>query len=133
MLSPSTLAAVAAGVAALLVYERVDGDQGLLASRLLGGLAILLLIVAIAGARTRCPGCGVRFRRKLTRTETLGERDITKREKVSQSVYDSSGKLSGSTSHWESVSYTRTESRYHYQCKTCSHVWSVTGVSDRRA
>jgi hypothetical protein len=94
----------------------------------LGVLTLGLVIYGGYGLGTRCPNCKAWYRREITSTDNLGTSTFTRQE--SKPVYDSSGKQTGTT--YETVTYERTEYRYHYQCKECRHRWTGHGSSETR-
>ena len=87
-----------------------------------------LVIYGGIGLGTRCPSCRAWYRRETTSTDMLGTSTVSRT--ISKPVHDSSGKQTGTTS--ELATYERTNYRYHYRCKECSHRWTGTGSSERR-
>jgi hypothetical protein len=94
----------------------------------LGAGAIALAIYGGYGLGTRCPSCRSWYRRETTATTTTGTSTYSKQ--IDEPVRDSSGKQIGTTS--VTATYERTEYRYDYRCKECSHRWTGHGSSERR-
>jgi hypothetical protein len=94
----------------------------------LGVVTLGLVIYGGYGLGTRCPKCRSWYRRETTSTDILGTSTYSKQ--VEKPVYDSSGKRTGTT--YETATFQRTDYRYHYRCRECSHTWTGTGSSETR-
>jgi hypothetical protein len=105
-----------------------DDDVALGVTIALAVVTFGLVIYGGYGLGTRCPKCRSWYRRDTTSTDIIGTSTYSKQ--VETPVYDSSGKRTGTT--YETATFERTDYRYHYRCRECSHTWTGTGSSEHR-
>ena len=95
---------------------------------ILGGLAVLGVIIAGIGYYLRCPNCESWFSRKNNGSKITGEEN--KYETVTR--YDihknSEGKEIGRTERKEQIYVKYTHLLNYHTCSKCNHDWTTTSV-----